>query len=63
MFKTFIEGREKPFKVKVERFFEALKFFRSMSSLEHQTLEDFASVETFVERRQKPFKVKVESPF
>ena len=34
-----------------------------MSSLQHQNLEDFASVKLFVERRQKPFKVKVESLF
>ena len=34
-----------------------------MSSLQHQNLEDFASVKLFVERGQKPFKVKVESLF
>ena len=33
-----------------------------MSSLQLQTLEDFAIVETFVERRQKQFKFEVENP-
>ena len=44
-------------------FGEALKVFRSITSLQHPISEDFSSVETIVERRQKQFKSKVENYF